>query len=74
VDAVRPIGEETNGGASVVSELKVRCKACGEGFRVPGRQDEATSRVTPHLLAGKAYQCSKCGQKRVYDEMDHFFA
>jgi RNase P subunit RPR2 len=57
----------------VASELKVQCKVCGEGFRVPSRQDEATSRATSHPLAGKAYQCSKCGQKRFYDDVDHFF-
>jgi len=57
----------------MASVLKVHCKVCGEGFRIPNQMDETTFRAASHQLVGKAYQCSKCGQTRYYDGPDHFF-
>jgi DNA-directed RNA polymerase subunit RPC12/RpoP len=57
----------------MASDPMVHCKACGEGFRIPTKVEEATFLATAHEFAGKAYQCSKCGQKRVYDAVDHYF-
>lgn len=57
----------------MASALKVRCKVCGEDVRIPNQVDETTFRATAPQLAAKAYQCSKCGQKRFYDGQDHYF-
>jgi DNA-directed RNA polymerase subunit RPC12/RpoP len=53
-------------------DLKVRCKACGEGFRSPKQMDATTFERSTTELAGKGYSCSKCGQMRMYDKIDHY--
>lgn len=55
------------------SDLKVQCKVCREGFRVPNQVDEATFHAMSPPIDTQAYQCSKCGQKRFYEVGDHFF-
>ncbi len=54
-------------------DLKVRCKACGKAFRSPVQLDRARFADPSNELPPTGYQCSKCGQKRVYDKVDHYF-
>jgi len=57
----------------MAANLKVRCKACGQGFRVPSQTDRSAFENPANVVAGKGYRCTKCGQMRVYDRPDHFF-
>jgi uncharacterized protein (DUF983 family) len=53
--------------------LKVRCKVCGEGFRVRDQMSRSAFDVPTNVASGKGHSCPKCGQMRVYDKLDHFF-
>ena len=56
-----------------MARLQVRCKNCQEAFHSPIQMDEASFNNPTNQLINNSYQCSHCGQMRVYDKADHFF-
>jgi len=53
--------------------LMIRCKVCGQGFRVLDQMDRSAFENPANAVTSTGHRCTKCGQTRVYDRPDHYF-